>query len=85
MHDGLRAGEHVGPVVAAELGGAAHAGPEGGAGAQLWWCPGVPVGDRGEGAREVDFVHGGGDVRCVGPVPEETALFDGHGCGCGCD
>lgn len=37
---------------------------------------------------EVGLVHGPGDARvagagAVGPVPEETALFDDHGCfGC---
>lgn len=80
MHDRLCAPEDVAPVLACELGRGAHGGPEGGAGAELRGRPGVPVGDGGEGAGEVDLRHGGGGVGCVGPVPEEAALFGGH-CG----
>lgn len=72
------------PVVAAGLRGAAHAGPEGGRGSGSSGGGQVfQLATEERGPREADLVHGGGDVRSVGPVPEETALFDGHGCDCG--
>ncbi len=84
VDDGLRAVEDVLPVAAGELRFQVHHRAVGGAVVQFGWRPGVPVADGGEGAVEVALVHGPGYARvagagAVGPVPEETALFDHHG------
>ena len=78
MDYGLRAVKHVVPIVARELGFRADGGAEGSSVLEFRRRPSVPVSDGGDGAGEVDFVHGLRDVGCVSPVPEETALFDRH-------
>ena len=83
VDDGFGAGEDVVPVLSRELGFEVHHWAVGGAVVQFGRGPGVPVADGGEGAVEVALVHGPGDARvagagAVGPVPEETALFDYH-------
>lgn len=75
--------EDVLPVLARELGFEVDHGAEGGAAFEFGRDPGVPVGDGGEGAVEVALVHGPGDAGvagagAVGPIPEETTLFDYH-------
>ena len=75
--------EDVLPVLARELGFEVDHGAEGGAAFEFGRDPGVPVRDGGEGAVEVALVHGPGDAGvagagAVGPVPEETTLFDYH-------
>ena len=75
--------EDVLPVRARELGFEVDHGAEGGAAFEFGRDPGVPVGDGGEGAVEVALVHGPGDAGvagagAVGPIPEETTLFDNH-------
>ena len=83
MDDGLVAVEDILPVAAGKLRLEMDHGSEGSSAAQFGRCPGVPVAYGGEWAVEVALVHGpwyagvagtGG----VGPVPEETALFDHH-------
>ena len=88
VDDGRGAGEDVLPVLARELRFEVDHWAVGGAVLQFGRGPGVPVADGGEGAVEVGLVHGPGDAGvagagAVGPVPEEAALFDDHGCfGC---
>ena len=89
MDDGLGGVEDVLPVAAGELGFEVDYGSEGSSGAEFGRGPGVPVADGGEGPVEVALVHGPWDAWVagtggVGPVPEETALFDYH-CVCECD
>ena len=60
-----------------------HHGPEGSSTAEFGRCPGVPVAYGGEWAVEIALIHGPWYARVartggVGPVPEETALFDHH-------
>jgi hypothetical protein len=49
-----------------------------GAAFQLWWDPGVPVRNRGDGSVEIDLVHLVWTVVGIGVVPKEAALLDDH-------
>lgn len=84
VDDGLGAVEDVLPVAAGELRFQVHHRAVGRAVVEFRGCPGVPVADGGEGAVEVGLVQGPGyagvaGAGAVGPVPEETTLFDYHG------
>lgn len=84
VDDGFVALEYVLPVAAGELRFEVHHGAVRGAVVQFGRRPGVPVAHGGDGAVEVTLVHGPWHARvagtgAVGPVPEETALFDHHG------
>ena len=83
MDDGLVAVEDVLPIATGQLGFEMDHGAEWGSTVDLGWNPGVPIADGREGAVEVALVHGPWDTRvagagAVGPVPEQTALFDYH-------
>ena len=78
VDDGFLGVFDVGPVLAGELGLEMNHWAERGAVLEFGGVPGVPVGDGVYGAFEVYFVHHLGTVFGVGPVPEETALFDDH-------